>query len=129
MTKEKQPILEWMENFNDDAGDEFEWDYLLEELTTLLERISKRNTHQFYWKATVNNFGWRSLDGESQFYADNGTTFLQKILNLYCVAFNEYSKVAICFRQNFHHDSPMGREWYTIKPMTLKEAENYMETH
>jgi hypothetical protein len=48
MAKEKQPTLEWMENYTgDDAGEEeFDWDYLLEELTTLLKRISKQRINK-----------------------------------------------------------------------------------
>lgn len=89
-----------------------EWDWFMEHLS---EIIVKKNPDG-YWKAVVNNFGWRSLDGHKFLHANNCKELLREILpNTDCTfrIFNYGKGIAI---QNFHHDSPCGREWYYITP-------------
>ena len=90
----------------------FEWDCLLDNLSEILDRKNPDG----YWKAVVNNFGWRSLDGQKYFRSHSASEFLREILpNTDCTfrVFNYGKGIAI---QNFHHDSPVGREWYYITP-------------
>lgn len=93
--------------------EEYEWDDLVDELTSIM---LKKNPMS-YWKASVKNFGWRSLDGQKEvFYADTGEKLLQAILpNCECsfkIYHNGKSGLAI---NNAHHDSPCWAEWYYIE--------------
>jgi len=122
---EPQPDLEWMEEPEDEWEAQDEWDFLTEALTELMQKIAKRYSNFGYWKASVRNFGWRSLDGEASFRAEDGTKLLQKILPdtpCHFRIFRDGNELRI---QNFHHDSPMGKEWYTVRPMYAHEVEEY----
>lgn len=91
---------------------EYEWESLTEYLGEVLDKKNKDG----YWKVKVENFGWRGLDGAKYIQADNGSEFLSKILpDCDCTFYiHNFGKgLAI---QNFHHDSPTGREWYYIVP-------------
>lgn len=96
------------------TGEWFEWEELTDDLTEL---IAERNPDG-RWYAEVSNFGWRSLNGWSEFRAVEGEEFLQAVLpdtpcNFKVFAWGE-DGFAI---QNYHHDSPVGREWYYIRPI------------
>ena len=113
-------ILEW-----DGSDDDFDWDCLIDELTGLMNQVNKRFKNQGYWRAEVQNFGWRSQNGEKTFKAYNGKEFLEKILpktDCRFKIFRDKSEIRI---QNFHHDSPYGKEWYYIRPLTTKEVEEF----
>ena len=92
---------------------EWEWKYLTEELTEL---IRQRNPSGC-WYAEVENFGWRSLDGYQYFTAETGLDLLRAVLpNTDCL-FRIYDHKDTGFAiQNYHHDSPTGKEWYYIVP-------------
>jgi hypothetical protein len=92
------------------------WDDVIEYLSELMAERNKSNN----WIAKVKNFGWRSIDGHKEFTANNGQEFLQSILpNCDCTFYvhnyieDDIKGFAI---QNFHHDSPVGNEWYYILP-------------
>lgn len=93
-----------------------EWDFLTEALSEILNKINPSG----YWKANVENFGWRNLNGNKRFYADKGSEFLREILPKTDCTFRifEYEEGELkgLKIQNFHHDSPMGNEWYYILP-------------
>ena len=98
---------------------ENEYENFLEYLTEILH---KKNPNS-YWKAVVNNFGWRNLDGHKIFQADTGQKFLDQILpKCQCTFYihNFGNGIAI---QNYHHDSPVGNEWYYLKPISEKTYE------
>jgi hypothetical protein len=93
--------------------DDFEWEdvgYFLTEL------MNKKNPSGF-WKATVNNFGWRNLDGYKFFEAATGHELLQNILPDTECTFNIANFRNGILIQNYHHDSPTGNEKYYILPV------------
>lgn len=98
---------------NDQDLMDWEWESLLQVLTDKLHDINPRG----YWHAEVENFGWRRLSGYSDFRADDGKTFLQEILPNTDCTFKIFLEAGNTVKiQNFHHDSPTGNEWYTIRP-------------
>src|SRR6266849_3297795 len=91
-----------------------------EDLTECLTTILKRKNPDGYWKAQVRNFGWRNLDGVKFLKAKGGASFLREILpqtDCHYHIFNYGKGLAI---QNFHHDSPVGNEWYYVVPTTAR---------
>ena len=100
-----------------------EWESFCDDLTYTMEEITKRNEYKDMWKASVEGFGWRNLDGEQTFQAETAAELLSAVLpKTDCTfkIFRERNKLKI---QNWHHDSPMGNEFYYIQPMTKKEVE------
>ena len=109
--------------YQDDARDS--WDSLICYLTDIIKKHFSG-----YWHVKVSNFGWQSLHGEKGFFADKGSEFLQEILPKTDCHFKIFRddhpgssddwadgvgrptkglKI-----QNFHHDSPVGNEWYYL---------------
>jgi hypothetical protein len=94
-----------------------EWDYLLEALTDLMQRINPAGD----WSAEVKQFGWREQSGTKSFHADDGKQFLREILPDTECSFKifvegEGDKQVISIN-NPHHDVPIwGKEWYYIRP-------------
>jgi hypothetical protein len=111
MLNNKKAILSWDTSyFDDDTDYDIEWDFMIDNFNELL----KDNE---YFKATVTNFGWRNLDGITYFKAENSLELLRKILpdtdcTFYIFKYRNGFKI-----RNYHHDSPMGNEIYTILPI------------
>jgi len=89
------------------------WEGMLEILTEWMGDDTE-------WHCEVENFGWRSLNGEKDFQADDGSTLLCETLPDTNCTFNIWKgedpkRLRI---QNFHHDSATGREWYTLTVRT-----------
>jgi len=103
------------------AGDSL--DFYWEDVKGLLDEILAKKNKEGYWKATVNNFGWRNLDGLKYFVADNATDFLQEILPKTDCTFKIFNYGKGLAIQNYHHDSPMGNEWYYIRPISYNAYE------
>ena len=98
---------------------EWEWESLLQDLTDKLNEINPDGN----WHAEVENFGWRCLSGYSDFRADEGKSFLDKILPNTDCTFRVFLEADNVIKiQNFHHDSPVGNEWHTIRPAGDGEA-------
>jgi hypothetical protein len=96
------------------------WQFRWEDFTEYLTTILKRKNPDGYWKAQVRNFGWRNLDGVKLLRAKDGAGFLREILpqtDCHFYIFNLGNGLAI---QNFHHDSPVGNEWYYVVPTTAR---------
>jgi len=100
-------LMEW--DGSDD--DPMAWDDFMMELDTLLD---DRNPSR-KWFAKVKGFGWRNLDGHKRFEAKDANDFLNEILPKTECHFKifEYGKDGIAI-QNYHHDSPVGNEWYYV---------------
>ena len=94
------------------ARDDFQ-----EGLTELINEMSPDG----YWSASVKGFGWRGLDGEKEFSADNAGDFIGAILPKTDCTFYIYKTDEGLSINNFHHDSPVGKEWYYLEPMTYEE--------
>ena len=98
---------------------EREWEYFIEYLT---EIIIKKNPN-CYWKVIVNNFGWRSVNGHKYLYATSGQELLNKILPKTDCTFYIHNFGKGLAIQNYHHDSPIGNEWYYLKPISERTYE------
>lgn len=93
-----------------------EWENLCREFGKLLSNADA------VWYIEVNNFGWRALNGDQILHLDGkdnreiGQNALQKILPETACTFyvHEYGENGGLAIQNFHHDSPCGREWYYL---------------
>ena len=100
-----------------------EWEGVVDDITFLMEKISKTYTRKGYWEAQVSNFGWRSLNGHKRFKATTGADLLREVLpETDCIfrVFRDGREMAI---QNFHHDSPSGNEWYHIRHLGAREID------
>jgi hypothetical protein len=96
------------------------WRLRWDDFTECLKSILNRKNPGGYWKAQVRNFGWRNLDGVKFLQAGDGASFLREILpktDCHFYIFNYGKGLAI---QNFHHDSPVGNEWYYVVPTTAR---------
>ncbi|MFA6094341.1 MAG: hypothetical protein WC757_00405 [Candidatus Paceibacterota bacterium] len=93
----------------------FEWENLTGCLGEALDGINPNGN----WYAEVENFGWQKRSGTLTFEASDARTFLSKILPATDCTFKVFlgADNTLCI-QNFHHDSPTGNEWYTIRPAT-----------
>jgi len=103
-----------------------EFDWFCDSLTEMMKRVAHR-FHFGYWYCEVSNFGWRSQEGHKYFKADTGRELLQAILPrahcTYKIFRPKDRRTPLIKIQNFHHDSPVGKEWYNIWPMTVKQIE------
>lgn len=94
-------------------SDVYEWQW--EALCDCLTELMARNPHGG-WKAEVNNFGWRSLNGSKLFHADTGKDLLGEVLPKCDCTFKVFRYGRGLAINNAHHDSPTGNEWYYITP-------------
>lgn len=98
---------------------EFYWEDVKEYLTELM---SKKNAGA-YWKCSVNGFGWRNLSGEKYFKAETGEELVREVLPSCDCTFHVFNwRNGFCIR-NWHHDSPMGNEFYYIVPIAYSTYE------
>jgi hypothetical protein len=107
------------EVYSDSDLASMEWEEMIDTLTEIIERRNPDGR----WLCEVRNFGWRHQNGHRYFKAYDGKEFLNKILpKTDCTFFihNDGSGFSI---QNYHHDSPMGNEWYHVRPVGEKEWE------
>jgi len=118
-------IMEWDTSEIEEDDVDWMWDDFVENLTGVMKKKNYRNYHKDKWMAKVNNFGWRHLDGNKCVTAENGIELLREILPDCDCTFKIFHNGRTGLKiQNFHHDSPVGNEWYYIRPMTIKEVEN-----
>jgi len=98
--------------FNDPDLFQFHWEGLCECLT---EKMQEYNPDG-YWSCAAKNFGWRNLNGFKVLEAQDGQTLLKEILPKTDCTFyiHRYGYKGFAI-QNYHHDSPVGNEWYYIR--------------
>jgi hypothetical protein len=102
---------------------QMEWNDMTDSITELMKTVGKRAYSDDLWVADVENFGWRSLSGTTGvFKAATGRELLIKVLPDTECTFKVFKVGKEIRLQNWHHDSPIGNEWYTIRPATAKEA-------
>jgi len=120
MTK---PWLQWGFNnigeSDDEVANEDDWDWLLHELEAWMKKVNPDG----YWIASVENFGWSNRSGQALIDADTGAELLQKVLPKTENHFKIFKSGKTLRIQNYHHDSPVGNEWYSVRPATKKERE------
>lgn len=98
------------------------YDDFIGHFQTLLDKVASKYKEEFYWVAEVHGFGWRSQSGELDvFYETDARKLLGKILPNCDCTYKIFMNRTGFELQNFHHDSPTGNEWYTIRHITLKE--------
>jgi hypothetical protein len=129
MVKSSDMITSWFPWEWADLDDPVElgdaWELMSGELGYYLYYTLEIKEH--YWYAEVSNFGWRGQSGSAWIDAEGANDLLYKILPKTENHFNIY-KYTLYGRkgfaiQNFHHDSPMGKEWYYVIPLTSEEWE------
>jgi hypothetical protein len=98
-------------------------DWYWDDFAEALDEILKKKNPEGYWKAEVKNFGWRELSGAKTFHAENAQQFLTRILPDTQNTFHIYNYGKGLAINNFHHDSPTGREWYYVTPIAKSTHE------
>jgi hypothetical protein len=114
-------VVSWLpegETFEEDLY--WEWICMAEELQNKMEELDDKG--EMIWGARVENFGWRKLNGLSgpinlRKEDAPGLELLKRVLPRTDCRFTIYTDGKALYLNNFHHDSPTGREWYAIVPM------------
>ena len=107
--------------YQDTSLQQMHWDDEMDYLTT---EILKEKNPEGYWHAEMTGFGWREQSGYKYFHATKGEDFLSEILPKTQCTFRIFNYGRGLAIQNFHHDSPTGKEWYYILPIS---SEKYSE--
>jgi hypothetical protein len=95
---------------------ESEWEGFTEYLTEILE---ERNPNG-HWYVEMCNFGWRGTNGYKLMSVDDGAGFLSQVLPDTDCTFYIYADGDDGLKiNNFHHDSPVGKEWHYATPATM----------
>jgi len=109
-------LTEWDNASCDEDEIRFSWDMFTEGLTEILDRIFPKGEVA----CKVKCFGWRGCDGFLEtFKFQNGSGLLNKILPQAECTFKIHERRDSIYGhhlaiQNFHHDSPVGNEWYYV---------------
>ena len=88
---------------------QMEWDWLLEDLTSVLAELSPEG----WFHAEGRNMGWRRLSGHKTFRAADWQAFLDELLPKTECGFTIEREGSTLHVVNFHHDAPMG-ELYAV---------------
>lgn len=100
----------------------FAYDDFINYFQELLDHVTKKYKETYYWTAEVEGFGWRGQSGEMDvFYEEDVRELLRRILPQCDCNYKIFMNRTGFRLQNFHHDSPVGNEWYTIRHITNKE--------
>jgi len=98
--------------------DSFLFEQYSEDVCNGLTEILHRKNKAGYWRAEVSNFGWQGKSGSAVFEITNGAELIQQVLPKTDCTFKVYNYGKGIAIQNWHHDSPMGNEWYYLVPIT-----------
>lgn len=109
--KKREPVIAYDPHDAEDG----DWIHVCSELTTLMKKNDA-------WYATVENFGWRKLNGQKHFIAKDGQSFLRELLPQTQCTFKVFKGEGewLFEIQNWHHDSPAGDEWYRVKKARMR---------
>jgi hypothetical protein len=114
-----KPIASWFACEIDEDDIEFEWEYLLGDIDEILRQVNPDG----YWHCFVENFGWRSTSGQAYLKFNTAQEMISKVLpNCEC-SFRVFQEDKVLKIQNYHHDSPVGNEWYKLVPITYEKYE------
>ena len=108
---EVKPVITW--GFGDETFED-EYDVMCDDLTALMQKINKGGK----WYATVENQGWMLRSGWTSFTATDAHVFINRLFHSdsYFKIFVEGKGLGRYFViQHFHHDSPTGKERYTVR--------------
>jgi hypothetical protein len=113
----------WDQAAQDDFLFEHEWDYVFESLEEKMKEINEGG----FWRVEVDNFGWRNLNGWKKIQTDSAKKLLQEVLpdtdctfHIFVVDDAEAPAGKMLTLRNWHHDSPMGNEWYEIRAISAE---------
>ena len=115
-----KPIVSW---FSDEIAEddiEFEWESMLEYLDDILKKVNPDG----YWHCAVENFGWRKQSGCAYLKFNTAQEMISKVLPKCECSFRVFQEDKVLKIQNYHHDSPVGNEWYKLVPITFEQYEN-----
>jgi hypothetical protein len=109
---------------------DFEYECMVENLTEIMQDVSKRYVAGDIWKVSGESMGWKGLEGYKIARAENGQELLREILpKTDCTFFIYIEKGKRGLKiYNYHHDTRFnsrGYELYYIHPLTKKEREEY----
>ena len=111
----------------DELQDEMNFEDACYELTTYIKEHG--NTEKTF-SICMTGFGWRNTSGSGMATFDDGKELLQKVLpeRTPCTwkAYRDGDKLVI---RNWHHDSPMGNEYYYIEPVPADDYYAWKEEH
>lgn len=110
-----EPIMEY--GFQDYL-DMDAWNDFVEGFSDFMDR---KNPECVEAIVTVRGFGWRNQNGHKVIDNTEPYTLLNKILPETDCAFKIFETDYGFDIQNFHHDSPTGKEWYEVTFLTDKE--------
>ena len=115
MTTQEEKV--YLEGSN--VCEDYEWEDLCDDMTNLMNRINPGGD----WHCDLSNFGWRGTSGHKDFGANTGGDLFSEILpNTECY-FRVYDRGDEIHIENFHHDRPMGGEWYVLTPQSESDEE------
>jgi hypothetical protein len=113
MVKDRPKVGKLYSEGNNDCGDD--WDDNMQDLENLLIEMWGMPKPSWNIKAEVNNFGWMNRDGQLEAEVKTASDMMIKILpNTSCsFKIHRLGRKGLAI-ENFHHDKPMGGEWYYI---------------
>ncbi len=115
---DKRTDDEWRKEIYEDS--DF-WFMMREDLHDNLSGLMQERNPSGEWVACVENFGWMMRNGTlPAFHCEEGKKLLQMVLpecdcTYYIHNYECDGKKGFAI-QNYHHDSPTGKEWYFILP-------------
>jgi hypothetical protein len=111
---------------------DWDWEYecMTDNLTDIMQTVSKRYVAGDIWKVSGESMGWRGREGFKYAKAENGLELLREILpETDCTFFIYIEKGKRGIKiYNYHHDTRFnsrGYELYYIHPLTRKERVEY----
>lgn len=125
----EKPMTEdeaWSDIQDDPDFFEHEWDYRMDFLE---EKMKEINPDERAWHVDVEGFGWRNLNGWTEFDTMDPRKFLRKILPDTDCTFQIFEREdetdgKTFYIRNWHHDSPMGESYYVrVKPEGEEEED------
>lgn len=96
----------------DEDSQELSYALIDEEIGLHLNGI---NTERLDYIICVNNFGWRKIYGVKKVPLSEEADMLEAILPQCDCTFKVWFVPTGALVQNFHHDSPVGDEWYEVR--------------
>lgn len=94
--------------WNDPDLFSLQWDDVMDALTDLLTEFNPDG----HWYCDSQNFGWRNEPIHAEFTFTTGQEFNEKVLPNTDCTFYVVKEDDHIFVQNYHHDSPMGEQYY-----------------
>ena len=120
------------ERANDDLSWllEIEWDWMVDNLSEVMNQVSSRFVNKGFWMVEGNNLGWRGKSAYKVVEADTGKELLEEVLpKTQCTFFvfrPDDKRTPELHINNFHHDtrfSNLNGENYYIRPMRAIEVQ------